>query len=158
RHPAPAAQGAGGRPNAAGGLRETGGPAIAGRAGADDRRAGTLAGAAHRTGPGRGAAARAAQLDAAAPTAPADPLLRSQRAIQVNVVATLGLARLKTSAKPPHSIPLPGPVAEVGLTIESRKASQGVCGLPPPPPSPSFRRDPGKHLQKPPQSHFQALW
>src|SRR5208337_4936828 len=25
------------------------------------------------------------------------------------------LARLKTSAKPPHSIPLPGPVAEVGL-------------------------------------------
>src|SRR5208337_294357 len=115
RHPAPAAQGAGGRPNAAGGLRETGGPAIAGRAGADDRRAGTLAGAAHRTGPGRGAAARAAQLDAAAPTAPADPLLRSQRAIQVNVVATLGLARLKTSAKPPHSIPLPGPVAEVGL-------------------------------------------
>src|SRR5208283_3476993 len=120
-HLAPATQGIGGRSDAAGGLRETGGPATTGRAGADDRWAGTVAGTAHGTRPRCGVAAGAAQPDAATTTASTDPPLRCERRIQAYVVATFGFGPLRTLANPTDSIPCQDPVAEVGLVYSRNK-------------------------------------
>src|SRR5208283_1906145 len=114
-HLAPATQGIGGRSDAAGGLRETGGPATTGRAGADDRWAGTVAGTAHGTRPRCGVAAGAAQPDAATTTASTDPPLRCERRIQAYVVATFGFGPLRTLVNTTDSMPCKDPLAEVGL-------------------------------------------
>jgi hypothetical protein len=71
-------QGAGGRSDAARGLRETGHAATAGRARAHNRRTGTAPGAPHRTGSGRGTAAGTTESATAAATAPAHQPAQSQ--------------------------------------------------------------------------------
>lgn len=112
----------------AGGLRETGHAATAGRARVHDRRAGTAPGAAHRIRSGRDAAAGTIESDAAAATAPAHQPSQS-KLNPSRCSGDLCPSRRQNPSKITSPNPPLAPVAEVGLVGHVIRVLSAIAGL-----------------------------